>query len=339
MFVSYRTMARMVTGLQISPHADMPIYRQIVTQIALMIETGALAEGDRLPSSRLLADNLQVNRNTVAKAYGELRDQRLVESRRRGGMVVLGSTQARLLATSAARARARDVLEPAVREALALGLEVGEVHALVTAAATAAAGEPLRVSFIECNQDRASAFATDLSQRLDVQVTPLVLGDFEPSGHRADLILTTFYHLAQVRTLDWGHRPEVVAIVVAPHVRTLVQLARLPAGSRIGIRYASAEQARSLRDSLTQSGITEVRVLEADTDADLVDVDVVVVPTERPDLKEPLIGRVPVIEYGNVLDEASVRMVREVLRDLTGSRPAGGRDRTASVAHPKRSQQ
>jgi GntR family transcriptional regulator len=304
----------MVTNIHLSHHSDMPIYRQIVAQLTFMIETGALSDGERLPSTRLLADNLHINRNTVAHAYAELRDQGLVESRRRSGMVVVGSEQAR--SSSAARDRAREVLEEAARECIALGLEPAEIQSLVMNFAVRAEGDLLKVSFVECNEDRSKYFASELGEHLGMSVRPLVLGEFDPESERPDLVLTTFYHLAEVRALMRRPKTEVVAIVVAPHVQTLVQIAQVPKNRTVGIWYSTEDQAVSIRDSLTQSGITNVRVLQGTTKADVEGVDLVVIPSELPQLKEKLEGDVRVIEYGNVLDAASIRMVADVVQEL-----------------------
>lgn len=308
----------MVTNIHLSHHSDMPIYRQIVAQLTFMIETGALQDGERLPSSRLLADNLHINRNTVAHAYAELRDQGLVESRHRSGMVVIGSEQAR--SSSAARDRAREVLEAAARECIGLGLEPAEIQSLVMNFAVRAEGDLLKVSFVECNADRSKYFASELEEHLGMSVTPLVLGDFDPESERADLVLTTFYHLAEVRALMRRPKTDVVAIVVAPHVQTLVQIAQVPKNRTVGIWYSTEDQAVSIRDSLTESGITNVRVLEGTTDADLEGMDLVVIPSELPQLKEKLEGKVRVIEYGNVLDAASIRMVADVVQEMQASK-------------------
>ena len=42
----------------------------------------------------------------------------------------------------------------------------------------------------------------------------------------------------------------------------------------------------------------------------------VVIPTEMPRLRDTLDGKVDVIEFGNILDEASMRMVREVVDEI-----------------------
>lgn len=306
-----------------SQHSDLPIYRQIVTQLTFMIEMGQLKDGERLPSMRLLADNLHINRNTVAHAYAELRDQGLVESRRRNGMVVVGGERAR--SSSATRVRARALLEEAVRESIGLGLSTSEVHSLVMSFAMRAQAERLQIAFVECNADRSQYFAGEIETHVGLPVRPLVLGDFDPKSENPDLVLTTFFHLAEVRKLMRQPKTEVVAIVVAPHVQTLVQIAQVPKRRTVGIYYSTKDQAANIRDSLMQSGITNIAVLGGTTDEDLQGVDLVVIPSETPALKERLEGRVRVIEFGNILDEASIRMVTEVVRDLQAAKV----DRTA----------
>jgi GntR family transcriptional regulator len=303
----------MDTTIHLSRHSDIPVYRQIVAQLTLMIELGHLADGDRLPSTRLLGDNLRINRHTVAHAYAQLRDNGLVESRRRSGMVVVGGDRAR--ASSASRDRAREMMATAVRECLKLGLSTDEIHSLVARFADPA-GKVLRVAFVECNADRSNYFAAELARHLRITVTPLVLGQFTPADEHPDLVLTTFFHLVEVRKLLRRPDTDVVALVVAPHVQTLVQIARVPKDRMVGIWYSSEDQAADIRDSLIQSGITNIVVLNGTSDGELVGIDLVVIPSELPQLKAELNGRVRVIEFGNVLDAASLRMVTEVLRDL-----------------------
>lgn len=59
-----------------------PIYRQIRDRVVAMILDGALKEGDPLPSVRTVAAEYRVNPLTVLKAYQELADESLVETRR-----------------------------------------------------------------------------------------------------------------------------------------------------------------------------------------------------------------------------------------------------------------
>ena len=72
-----------------------PIYRQIVTQIHYHIACGVLELDEALPSIRVLAQQLKVAPNTIAKVYEELEEAGVVRRRRGfGTFVCLESSQA-----------------------------------------------------------------------------------------------------------------------------------------------------------------------------------------------------------------------------------------------------
>ncbi len=76
------------TNIQITPGDNRPIFKQIVDGLRLQIASGELAVGSKLPSVRGLALQLTINPNTVAKAYGELTNQGLLEARQGLGLFV-----------------------------------------------------------------------------------------------------------------------------------------------------------------------------------------------------------------------------------------------------------
>jgi len=65
-----------------------PIYLQIIEDIKRQIATGVLKPGDKLPSQRDLAVQLQVNANTVQRAYREMELLGIVETLRGQGTFV-----------------------------------------------------------------------------------------------------------------------------------------------------------------------------------------------------------------------------------------------------------
>ena len=65
-----------------------PIYRQLRDRVIAMILDGVLKEGDPLPSVRNVAAEYRVNPLTVLKAYQELADEDLVETKRGRGMFI-----------------------------------------------------------------------------------------------------------------------------------------------------------------------------------------------------------------------------------------------------------
>ena len=65
---------------QLSFSSGKPVYLQLVEQVKRAAAAGAIQAGDALPSIRPLAEQLRVNRNTVAKAYAELENQGVIET-------------------------------------------------------------------------------------------------------------------------------------------------------------------------------------------------------------------------------------------------------------------
>ncbi|MGA7884731.1 MAG: GntR family transcriptional regulator [Acidobacteriaceae bacterium] len=74
--------------------SEIPIRRQLVTQVALGVLCGDLAPGERLPSTREMARRFRVHPNTVSAAYRQLREERWVEFRHGSGVYVRRSVRA-----------------------------------------------------------------------------------------------------------------------------------------------------------------------------------------------------------------------------------------------------
>ena len=66
--------------LQINFKSGKPAYLQLVDQIKAAAASGVLQPGEALPPIRPLAEELRLNRNTVAKAYAELESLGVIEA-------------------------------------------------------------------------------------------------------------------------------------------------------------------------------------------------------------------------------------------------------------------
>ncbi|MEU9886067.1 GntR family transcriptional regulator [Sphaerisporangium sp. NPDC051011] len=309
--------------IELNRASGVPVFRQVIDQVVFMIEAGELRDGDRLPSSRLLAANLDVNRNTTARAYAELGRLGYLASQGRGGMVVKRPDRARehLAAHEAAVA----ALAGPIRECLELGLSADEIAMIAYHQSLHAQQSSIRVAFVECNEERAKSFATDLSETVGSDVLGLVLSDIEEADVAdCDLVVTTFFHHAELRrqihAMALSRPPEILAIVAAPHIKTLTRLAAIPKNKRIGILYSTDDQAEAIRQSLSDTGLKNVKVLHGPNDAEFKNCDVVVVPSEDPALAAKAAEKArdgsKVIEFGNVLDSASLRMVAEIVDEI-----------------------
>src|SRR5262245_10887835 len=66
--------------IQVQFDRGQPVYAQIMDQIKAAAASGAVNPGEPLPGIRPLAEQLRINRNTVAKAYVELEREGVIET-------------------------------------------------------------------------------------------------------------------------------------------------------------------------------------------------------------------------------------------------------------------
>ena len=114
-----------------------PIYRQIRERVIVMILDNVLTAGDSLPSVRAVAAESRVNHLTVLKAYQQLVDEGIVESRRGLGMFVKADARALLLQGERERFLNQDW--PKIRATIErLGIKADELPGLAPIAPDAA---------------------------------------------------------------------------------------------------------------------------------------------------------------------------------------------------------
>ena len=95
-----------------------PIYEQVRDGLRRLIVSGAIADGDKLPSVRALATQLAINPNTIQRAYAELEAEGYVVSvTGKGSFVAEGDTQ-----NTARRAELTGKLKPLLEELKNLGM-------------------------------------------------------------------------------------------------------------------------------------------------------------------------------------------------------------------------
>ncbi|MBK8428712.1 MAG: winged helix-turn-helix transcriptional regulator [Lewinellaceae bacterium] len=75
-------------GNPFHPDLNAPLYQQIYTHLQTAILSGELTGGTKLPSTRALADELGVSRNTILNAYRQLTAEGYLESSEGSGTFV-----------------------------------------------------------------------------------------------------------------------------------------------------------------------------------------------------------------------------------------------------------
>lgn len=112
---------------QLDLQSRTPIYQQLKEKILRLIMAGAIGPGDPLPSVRVMARELGINPNTVAKAYQDLEKSGLIYSVAGKGSFISGEeTLDRQMIASVL-----DRFREAVREARSAGVDRQTALALV----------------------------------------------------------------------------------------------------------------------------------------------------------------------------------------------------------------
>jgi GntR family transcriptional regulator len=106
-------------------HSGMPVYRQIMDQVRGGIASGALAAGDQLPTVRQLAVDLEINPNTVVRAYRELELGGLLETHQGTGTFI--SAQKMKRADAQREKQLAQIVADCVSRAGAAGFTVDEL--------------------------------------------------------------------------------------------------------------------------------------------------------------------------------------------------------------------
>jgi GntR family transcriptional regulator len=119
----------MPNWLDVNPRSGIPIYVQLVQQIRHALEVGILQPGESLPTVRQLAAELTIAPNTIVKAYSELENLGLIESRPGVGTTVSADLNGRLPAQ-----QREDVLErlrSVIRDASQMSISESELRSSV----------------------------------------------------------------------------------------------------------------------------------------------------------------------------------------------------------------
>lgn len=109
---------------QLDSRDHRPLYEQIKEKIKELIISGALSEGDKIPSVRELAATLAINPNTIQKAYKDLENDGYIYSQRaKGSFVATQSSEAQ----NEKKAELFKNLEEIVGEMAYLKIDIDEI--------------------------------------------------------------------------------------------------------------------------------------------------------------------------------------------------------------------
>jgi GntR family transcriptional regulator len=258
---------RIAMNLQVDAQSPIPIRRQLTEQLKRVIESGGVPRDQALPSIRELAGFLGINTNTVARVIDDLKQSGYVEARRGRGVFVVPEPPAR----PSPHLRER-FLQGMVIRAAALGMTAGDLAVGVLSVAgvrPAAVQGAVEVLLVECSPPELDFFAGQLEAHLPICVDKVLLGELaavmrrQKQTARWRAAVTSFCHLREVERLLRGSGVPVIALLAEARLETLHRLARLPAGTRVGVASAAAETAHNLEHSIANAALPNIVLVGA----------------------------------------------------------------------------
>jgi GntR family transcriptional regulator len=330
-----RRPAAQIFDLRLATDDPSPVYQQLVDQLRLLVSTGELPPGSRLPSARHLAANLGVNRNTALRAYMVLAREGVFQGRRGGGTVVLGPIRDTRTGVRVPPQLAEQISQ-LVASSSELGVKTGDLLAYISRQSDVRTRRSdLRVAFVECNPESLDHYVGRIREEFGVNVTPVLLSGVAETARKGglrglDCIVSTFFHLSEVRRLLRDTTAiELFAIGVRPHLSVLDALERLARKSSVGVMYYerpgdlfAAERLARMAEGVAHAGVRELRVRpvlvrSALNARDTAGLDALVVrPENVAPIRQKLPRSIPVIEFVNDFDVASRHFLGEVFDDL-----------------------
>jgi GntR family transcriptional regulator len=310
--------------LRINSKSHVPVHVQLEGQIKHLIRTGNFAVGSRLPSIRVMAGFLRVNRNTVARVFSDLEREGYVESRRGSGVYVLEPP------VEADEEKRREVLERVMDLAAARAVPVEELaYALLERAGTEPP-EKVRILFVECTPAELNQFSEELEEQLPVEVERVLIGDLAERLSGVEdppwqLAVTTFFHVHEVQELVEPLGVEVVALLAEATLASLQRLMELPSQTPVGVVGWGRTCMNNLSRSIEGAGLDHLDFIQVNVDAGqddvmatLEEVDAVVCSTVTAGKlrKFGVPEDVEIIEEDRILDQGGIEMLGKMLRQI-----------------------
>jgi len=300
--------------------------QDIVSYVLDRLASGLYPPGGRLPTSREMAEELGVHRNTVAKAYKSLVDLGVISSTPGRGTFAatrLDLDNRRLhaqqisdrLADDILRARRSNVSEDELRRTIDEQI------------ATIYHAPPPRGAFVECNVEDLRVAIAEIEQQSDVRLAPVLLdalaADTTGIASNFDVVFTSLFHLLEVRELLAEARPRrrIIGIHTQPDERGLAEIAQIEPDTHVGIVVSNSDGARRFRAQLQTFTEATLQVLIQPTDEAIKnlarEVDLIVTSRSRAAQIRRLNLAIPLIELAFHISRESANRVVDALYSAT----------------------
>lgn len=248
----------MKNKITINKKSKLPIYAQIKDQIMDLVKKKKI-KSLQLPTERELSQNLNISRNTVSMAYAELEKEGIIRTQIGKGTFVAAPDKNLAMQTQ------KDILlrsiEHSVEEALGIGFSLDEylkeVREFIKEKKKMM--RYVKLVFAECNVEQTIYFSKNLNLDPHIKIMPVIIADIKnrhPQTMKeiadADLIVTSFYHLDELKDTLPLYQDKLYGISLTPRLTSIVEIAKVSNKESISIVTTSKQFREEVLRSLNE---------------------------------------------------------------------------------------
>ncbi|AYO30540.1 MAG: hypothetical protein PWR06_274 [Thermoanaerobacteraceae bacterium] len=302
-----------------------PLYLQVKQYIKRNIDEKKWTIGYKLPTERELAKTLDVSRKTVSLAYKELEKEGIITSHQGRGTFVINRHS---MQKDSQVDRLIENIDYCIQTSVKIGVEPDEFLDLCRARINRYIQElkKIKLVFIECNREQLDYFSKELELGAGVTITPILLQDFKKNiedinkkiqSH--DFIVTTFFHIDEVKTLIKDKNIEILPMALNPQLESIIKIARINRNNNVGILSISQNFAEKVKNAIFEAGLYFDNIkIETSTDSDEIknfvqSLDVIIVSPGRKKEILPFKDDKDIIEFIFVPDMGSINLLKSVI--------------------------
>lgn len=304
-----------------------PLYLQVKQYIKSNIDENKWPVGYKLPTERELAKTLEVSRKTVSLAYKELEKEGVITSHQGRGTFVINNCPLQK-SSELGNINIIEKLDYFIRESIKAGIEPEEFLDLCKKRVYRYIQEykKIKIVFIECNQEQLDYFCKELELGAGVATTPILLQDFKKNIKDIkkkiqyhDFIVTTFFHIEEVKNLINDDKVEILPLALNPKLESIIKIARINKNSRVGLLTISQNFAEKVKNAIYDIGLDFDNIhSEIFADSGMIkkfveSSDVVIVSPGRKKDVLPFKDEKDIIEFIFVPDMGSINLLKSAI--------------------------
>lgn len=316
--------------LKLNRKSGIPLYRQVKDLILEKVRTGEISSGFKMPTERVLSEELSLSRNTVSAAYKELEKEGILISKQGKGTFI--AEESSIMASKEHREKLKRYVDLSIEESVASGMEPKDLLELVRERLFEKLSEVRRARsvYVECNIEQASYFARQLENETGIECDPLTITDLIEMNDdtrlklfNSKVIVSTFNHVPEVSEYTEEFGKEVLGLAINPDLNTIVKIARYPKDWKIALICISDEFKEKVKNALERAGLSDLSIEYSNSDdpeelrKTVEGKDMILVSPGRRKEITSMVDENKVQSFIYNLDEGSVNQLKTRLVDLS----------------------